>query len=152
MDEVSAILNREVSGAAFRQLLRTGTAAPISDLAAALDRPELEIESAAEKLKGEGGILVDDRGRIVGSAGLSIGPDRHRIELGDRTFWTWCAYDILGIVGALGADATAYSASPHSGVSLEVRSDRGRPEPPSLVPFPPAGGSMTCSANATEAW
>ena len=38
MDDVSAILRRDVSGAAFRRLLTTGTAAPISDLAADLDR------------------------------------------------------------------------------------------------------------------
>src|SRR5262245_51471318 len=152
MDEVSAILNREVSGAAFRQLLRTGTAAPISDLAAALDRPELEIESAAEKLKGEGGIHVDDQGRIVGAAGLSIGPDRHRIELGDRTFWTWCAYDILGIFGALRADGTAQSTSPDSRELLEVRFHQGRPEPMSLVLFRPDDCYKSCCASVYEDW
>jgi alkylmercury lyase len=152
MDEVSAILDREVSGAAFRQLLRTGTAAPISDLAADLDRPEPEIESAVEKLKSEGGIHVDDQGRVVGAAGLSIGPDRHRIELGDRTFWTWCAYDILGIFGALRADGTAHSASPDSRELLEVRFHQGRPEPTSLVLFRPDDDYRSCCANVYEDW
>jgi hypothetical protein len=152
MDDVSTILDREVSGAAFRQLLRTGAAAPISDLAADLDRPEPEIESAVEKLKGEGGIQVDDQGRVVGAAGLSIGPDRHRIELGERTFWTWCAYDILGIFGALLADGTAQSASPDSRESLEVRFHQGRPEPTSLVLFRPDDDFRSCCASVYEDW
>jgi alkylmercury lyase len=152
MEDVSAILDRDVSGAAFRRLLTTGTAAPISDLAVDLDRPEPQVESAVEKLKSEGGIQVDDQGRVVGAAGLSIGPDRHRVELGDRTFWTWCAYDILGTVGALGADAIAHSASPHSGASLEVRFDRGRPESTSLVLFRLDDGYMSCCSNVYEDW
>jgi hypothetical protein len=152
MDDVSTILSREVSGAAFRQLVRTGTAAPISDLAADLDRPEPEIESAVERLRSEGGIQVDDQGRVVGAAGLSIGPDRHRIELGERTFWTWCAYDILGIFGALEADGTAHSSSPTTGVSLEVRFRRGRPEPTSLVLLRPDDSYMSCCANVYEDW
>jgi len=88
MDEVSPILNRELSGAAFRRLVKTGAPAPISALAADLSRPEPQIDLAVEELKSEGGIQVDDQGRVVGAAGLSIGPDRHRIELGRRTFWT----------------------------------------------------------------
>jgi len=152
MDDVSTILNRDVSGAAFRRLLRTGTAVSITDLAADLDRPEPQVELAVGELRSEGSIQVDDRGRVVGAAGLSIGPDRHRVEVGDRTFWTWCAYDILGIVGALQADATAYSASPHSGESLTVRFHQGRPEPTSLVLFRPDDGFMSCCANVYEDW
>src|SRR5215813_13301650 len=115
MDDVSVALDGAVSRAAFRRLFRTGGAVPVADLVSDLDRPEQEIAEAVEDLEGEGRIRLDEQGRIVGAAGLSIGPDRHRIELGGRTFWTWCAYDILGIVGALGADGTARSTSPHSG-------------------------------------
>lgn len=135
-----------------RQPLRTGGAVPVADLASDLDRPERDIADAVEDLKGEGRIRLDEQGRIVGAAGLSIGPDRNRIELGGRTFWTWCAYDILGIVGALGADGTARSTSPHSGGSVEVRFRQGRPEAPSLVLFRPDDGYMSCCANVYEDW
>ena len=152
MDEVSPILNRELSGAAFRRLVKTGAPAPISALAAELSRPEPQIDLAVEELKSEGGIQVDDQGRVVGAAGLSIGPDRHRIELSRRTFWTWCAYDILGIFGALRADGTAHSSSPATGESLEVRFRQGRPEPTSLVLFRPDDDYKTCCANVYEDW
>src|SRR5215831_15773494 len=152
MDDMSTILGGEVRRAAFRRLLTTGIAAPISDLAAHLNRPEPEIAAEVEDLKARGTMRVDDLGRVVGSAGFSIGPDRHRVEVGGRTFWTWCAYDILGIVGALGADATAYSTSPHSGVSLEVRFHQGRPQPTPLVLFRPDDNYMNCCANVYEDW
>jgi len=152
MDEVSPILSRELSGAAFRRLVTTGAPAPISALAADLSRPEPQIDLAVEELKREGSIQVDDRGRVVGAAGLSIGPDRHRIELGRRTFWTWCAYDILGIFGGLRADGTAHSSSPATGESLEVRFRHGRPEPTSLVLFRPDDDYKSCCANVYEDW
>jgi len=152
MDDVSAALDGAVSGAAFRRLLMTGGAVPVAAVASDLDRPEQEIAEAVEDLKGEGRIRLDEQGRIMGAAGLSIGPDRHRIELGGRTFWTWCAYDILGIVGALRADGTASSTSPHSGESLKVRFHQGRPESTSLVLFRPDDGYMSCCANVYEDW
>jgi hypothetical protein len=152
MDEVSPIPNRELSGAAFRRLVTTGAPAPISALAVDLGRPEPQIRLAVEELKSEGSIQVDDQSRVVGAAGLSIGPDRHRIELGRRTFWTWCAYDILGIFGSLQADGTAHSSSPATGESLVVRFRRGRPEPTSLVLFRPDNDYLTCCTNVYEDW
>lgn len=152
MDDVSAVLRRDLSGAAFRRLFATGAAASISDLAADLGQPLTQIELAIEDMKGEGAIQVDDQGQVVGAAGLSIRPDRHRIELGGRTFWTWCAYDILGIVGALGADGTAHSVTADGGESREVRFHQGRPEPTSLVLFRPDDGYMSCCANVYDDW
>ncbi len=152
MDDVGAALDSQVSRAAFRRLFTTGAAKTLSGLASDLERPEQEIGAAVEELKGEGRIRVDDPGRVVGAAGLSVVPDRHRIELAWRTFWTWCAYDILGIFGALRADGMARSASPHSSQSLEVHFHQGRPEPTSLVIFRPDDGFMSCCANVYEDW
>ncbi len=91
----------------------------------------------AELEKG-GRIRLDAEGRVMGAVGLSVEPDRHRIDLDDgRTFWTWCAWDLLGIFGALHVDGVGRSTSPWSGASLEVRFRHGRPEPGSLVVFRP---------------
>ena len=152
MDDVHEGLDGEVSRAAFRRLLRTSAAIPVADLASDLGRPEREVRVRVEELHRGGRLRLDEEGRIVGAVGLSVSPDRHRIELGGRTFWTWCAYDILGIFGALGADGSASSTSPHSGASLEVDFHRGRPEPTSLVLFRPDDGYMSCCANVYEDW
>ncbi|HKA09135.1 MAG TPA: hypothetical protein VKI99_01555 [Candidatus Dormibacteraeota bacterium] len=85
MDDVSAALDGAVSGAAFRRLLMTGGAVPVAAVASDLDRPEQEIAEAVEDLKGEGRIRLDEQGRIMGAAGLSIGgrPAPHRARWPD---------------------------------------------------------------------
>jgi alkylmercury lyase len=88
---------------------------------------------------------------VISAAGLSIEPDRHRILLEGREFWTWCAYDVLGIFGALAASGKAYSVSPATGAALEVAFAGGRPEATDLVLFRPQDRPGCCS-NAYEEW
>lgn len=152
MDDVQTALEGEVIGAAFRRLLRTGAGITVHDLALDLGQPQRATGAAVEELHGRGRVRLDEEGRLVGAAGLSVRPDRHQIKLGGRAFWTWCAYDILGIFGALRADGWARSGSLHSGDSLEVRFHRGRPEPTSLVLFRPDESYMSCCANVYEDW
>jgi alkylmercury lyase len=99
-----------------------------------------------------GRIRRDETGRVVGSAGLSVIPDRHRIELNGRTFWTWCAYDILGIFGAYRATGTAFSSSPATGATLQVRFHDGRPNAGSEVLFRPSDSYAECCSNIYEEW
>jgi hypothetical protein len=122
---------------AFRRLLQTGRAVPIWELASDLDRPVGEVEARVAALSAEGRMRLDAEGRVIGAAGLSVEPDRHRVEIAGRSFWTWCAWDLLGIFGALRADGMSRSISPWSGAPLEVRFRRGRPEPSPLVVFRP---------------
>src|SRR2546425_12355641 len=65
-----------------------------------------------EELDRAGRIRRDLTGRVVGSAGLSVMPDRHQIELNVRTVWTCCAYDSLVSFGACRADGDALTPSP----------------------------------------
>ncbi len=105
--ELGELLVDEIRGAAFRRLIRTGSAASIEDLATDKGRPVEEVGHQVDELSRLGRVRLDDRGRVAGSGGLSIGPDRHQIELDDRKFWTWCAYDVIGIFGALRASGEA---------------------------------------------
>jgi alkylmercury lyase len=93
----------------------------------------------------------DDAGNLVGSAGLNVLPDRHEIQLGGRRYWTWCAYDVLGIFGSLGASGRAASRSPLTGGSIEVRFHDGRPQQTSVVLFLPED-SPSCCGNVYEEW
>src|SRR2546423_15568161 len=81
-----------------------------------------------DELDEAGRIRRDAHGSVIGSAGLNVTRDRHEIEIGGRRFWTWCAYDIFGIFGALGASGRAISPSPSDRKAIEVRFVRGRPE------------------------
>lgn len=145
------MLTEEIRGAAFRRLLRTGSAASIEELAADLNRSAEDIERRVRKLGRQGRARLDDGGSVTGSAGLSIGPDRHRIDIGSRRFWTWCAYDSLGIFGALWASGEAHSTSPLSGTQLHIHF-RHRPLPTHVVLFRPDETYLSCCNNVYEEW
>jgi hypothetical protein len=145
-------MDEEIRGAAFRRLLRSGKPARMEDVATDLGQPLERVQRAVAEQGGRGQLRLDEEGRIVGSAGLSVGPDRHQIDIARRRFWTWCAYDILGIFGALGASGTAHSPSPVSDAPLEVAFVRGRPQPRDLVVFRPDESWRDCCANVYEEW
>ena len=115
-----------------------------------LDRDQ--IERAVDRLDQAGRIRRNRDGLLAGACGLSVVPDRHQIEIEDRKFWTWCAYDILGILGALKASGRGLSHSPSTGGPIEVPFRNGRPEPTSVVLFRPDDSFVASCANIYEEW
>src|SRR5437879_1259109 len=122
--------------AAFRLLLERSSPIETGDLHESTGISRDRLLELLDGLDAAGRIRRDDSGRVVGSAGLSVVTDRHEIELDGRRFWTWCAYDILGIFGALGASGRALSPSPVAG-TIEVDFERGRPVNSEAVLFRP---------------
>ena len=141
----------QIRNAAFRSLLSTASPVAASDLAAATGISSKEVADVLEELDKAGRIRRDAGGRVIGSAGLNVTPDRHEIELDGRRFWTWCAYDILGIFGALHASGRATSPSP-DGSTIEVRFEGGRPVSNAAVVFRPDEDLIECCANVYEEW
>ena len=141
-----------VRGRAFRQLLATGEPATGDDLAAAIGLSSDKVCRLLEELNTAGRIRRDETGRVVGSAGLSVVPDRHQIELEGRMLWTWCAYDILGIFGALGATGTAVSRSPDTAASITLHFRDGRPGTTGVVLFRPSDSYAACCTSIYEEW
>lgn len=139
----------QVRTAAFRRLLHTGT--PVAPEQLADDLGTTDVRTVVDELAGQGRIRLDAEGRIVGSAGLSVRPDRHKIDLDGRRFWTWCAYDYLGIFAALGASGEARSASP-DGQHYQIRFDAGQPEPAPVVLFLPDDDYAACCTSMYEQW
>ncbi len=105
-----------------------------------------------DQLDQAGRIRRDGAGRVVGSAGLSVTPDRHEIVVEGRRFWTWCAYDILGIFGALEATGTALSRSPASGNVIQLHFRSGRPLPSSVVLSRPDETYRSCCTSVYGEW
>ncbi|HZU16592.1 MAG TPA: organomercurial lyase [Candidatus Dormibacteraeota bacterium] len=151
-ETTSEPLGGEVGRAAFRRLLRTGRRAEVRDLASDLGRPVEEVEARVAALDAEGRMRLDDAGGVVGAAGLSVVPDRHRLDLDRRTLWTWCAFDLIGIAGALRADGVGRSVSPWSGLPLEVRFRGGQPEPGPLALFRPDDAERAGCRNLYREW
>lgn len=145
--DVEAFIRR----AAFRLLLAHGAAITGEELAAATGIQRERLDEHLDDLHRAGRVRSDEAGRVTGSAGLSVTRDRHEIELDGRRFWTWSAYDILGIFGALGANGRALSPSP-DGQTIEVRFERGRPVSSNAVLFRPDDNLMSCCENVYEEW
>jgi alkylmercury lyase len=137
--------------AAFQLLLAHAAPIRVEDLAAATGINSRRLSELLDDLDRAGRIRRDEGGRVVGSAGLSVIADRHEIELDGRKFWTWCAYDILGIFGALGASGRALSPSPGER-TIEIEFKRGRPVNNHAVLFRPDEELMSCCENLYEEW
>ncbi|MGH2655498.1 MAG: organomercurial lyase [Actinomycetota bacterium] len=115
----------EVRRAAFRSI-RRGQPPDASELAEATGLDVEAVREAVGSLVQGGQAVVDAAGRVVGSAGLSLVPARHRLRLGGDEFHTWCAIDAIGIPAALGVDAVARTACPTCGCPIEVEFREGR--------------------------
>ncbi len=136
---------------AFRLLLAQSKPIGVKQLSVATGIKSDRLSGLLDELDSAGRIRRDESGRVVGSAGLSVIPDRHQIELDGRKFWTWCAYDILGIFGALRASGRALSPSP-AGPVIELQFERGRPVGNHAVLFRPNEELMACCENVYEDW
>jgi alkylmercury lyase len=136
---------------AFRLLITQSGPIGVEQLSAATGIESDRLSQLLDEMDSAGRIRRDDRGRVVGSAGLSVIRDRHEIELEGRTFWAWCAYDILGIFGALGASGRALSPSP-GGPAIELQFERGRPVGTHAVLFRPDEELMSRCDNVYEEW
>ena len=137
---------------AFKQLLATASPVGVESLAASIPCSPGTLDAALDELDKAGRIRRDETGRVVGSAGLSVIPDRHRMELDGRTFWTWCAYDILGIFGAHRTTGTAFSRSPATGATITLGFHHGRPKSERVVLFRPSDSYAACCTNIYEEW
>lgn len=122
LDEESAAVRR----AGFLALLN-GEEVTASKLA---DRAGLGTGRAEEALSHLGAIgLVDrsEQGEIHGVAGLSTAPTRHRMVLGGRQHFTWCAFDSVGIPAALDADAEVRTSCGWCGAGIAFSINSGVP-------------------------
>ncbi len=64
-------------------------------------------------------------------------PAADELWLGPRRFWTLCAYDVVGIVGTLRADARSLSSSPATGAQILLQFAAGQPPATAVVVFFP---------------
>ena len=120
---------------AFRRLLAGGALVVPAEVLEELGVSDKDGKSALRDLEAGGRIRLDENGDIVGSAGLSVVPSRHRLRIEKRWFWTWCAWDAAGILGALRASSAVRSRDPLGGEPIEVIFSGGVPEPNEAVVF-----------------
>lgn len=123
-----------VRGAAFRAILATGEPWD-PDEATIAGADAQSVSSAIDQLLAAGRVRTNQQGHVTASCGLSVDPTPHRVETSRGARWTQCAYDALGILGALGEAGTIETSSPSTGASIRVRFVDGRPEGSEAVLF-----------------
>lgn len=158
----SATLVRRV---AFTRLRATAAPVDVATLAAECDLTLHAVEVALDDLVGAGTITRSPDGRVVAAGGLSAVAARHRLRLDGQQFWTWCAFDGIGIPAALEVDAVVETRCPTCDRALVVHVEAGRPPADSAVvgwlPGGPCGNvqadfcpeaNLFCDASHLAAW
>ncbi len=119
---------RAMRAAGFRLLLEEGRPIEVEEWAAAAGIEDAALRKLLESPRVKGRVQLDDNGRLLGIAGLTVEPSRHQLDIDGTIRWTWCALDALGILGALEADGTVRSTDPRSGDPVEISFKGGKPE------------------------
>lgn len=114
-------------------LVRTiakGAPVSIQELA---DVASLAVGDVERMLRGQPGTDWDDDGRLVGF-GLTLRPTAHRLTVGGRVLYTFCATDALLFTHILGEPAIAESNCPATSVPIRIELT-----PRAVVSMDPAG-------------
>lgn len=110
--------------------------------------PDIDLAAdALASLVKRGRAEVDDRGRLIGIHGLTLGRTRHSIEHAGQTHNTWCAFDAVGIPAALNISATARSDCPACRQKLAVEINAGTPAERPFVIWIPGGDCVDLRAD-----
>lgn len=99
---------QRVSLAIYRLLARAEPVPP-SAIAAEVGVSEEQVHKLLDSWSG---VYRDAEGRIVGYWGLTPSKMDHRLDVGGRTVYAWCAWDALFIPALLGLSAQVVSKSP----------------------------------------
>jgi hypothetical protein len=125
----AADLHERVRETAFALLWASGRPIPPGEIGRAAGVHSDDIARSLDELATAGWIDRDPEGRVTGSGGLSLTDGPHRLTIGARAFRNWCAYDSLGIAGALEAEAVIETTCPVCERSIRIETKGGEPAP-----------------------
>lgn len=117
-------LDRDVWLHIFRHAAETAHVPRADEVAAALGRPQPEIEESIQRLAaGHALILAPGTVNIWAADPFCAVPSNFRVSALERTYWGICIWDALGIPAALHSDATvtARCGDCDQGIVLDVR-------------------------------
>lgn len=94
---------------------------------------------------------LNEEGKLVGIAGLSIVPTKHRFEVDGKVFYTWCAADALFFPSALNITADVTSVDPvnHEKIKLTISPDKLEKVVPGTAVVSIVETADTCNIRST---
>lgn len=99
------------------RLLSAGHPVSPSALAQVVDRTEREVTERVDEWPN---VERDDRRRVVGFSGLTLGASSHGFRVGGRQLYAWCAWDTLFLPSLLDETARVSSKCAVTGANVEL--------------------------------
>ena len=119
-------LDREVRLHVFGRAAETARVPSPAAIAAALSRPQPEIEESLRRLGADHVlILAPGTANVWAANPFCAVPSNFRVDARGRSYWGICIWDALGVAAALGGDTivTAHCGDCAEQLVLEVRGD-----------------------------
>jgi alkylmercury lyase len=116
------------------RLIAGGRPVAVEAVAAAMGRPVADVERT---LRAQAALEWDQAGRVIGF-GLTLRPTDHRVVIGERTLYTWCATDPFLVCLVLDQRVTVESTCPASGRRVRLAVGPG-----GLTAVAPAGAVVS---------
>jgi alkylmercury lyase-like protein len=117
MDELDLRIRNEI----YSSFVRIGNAPMPSETAAALGLEENEVAAALRRLHEAHALVLQPDGTEIRMLNpFSAVETTYRVEAGGRSWFANCAWDALGILGALHVDGRIDAACPDCGDRLEL--------------------------------
>jgi alkylmercury lyase len=132
-DLIGRVAAKELLPHAIR-LLSGGEPVALERLAAAAGRSVADVEAA---LRAQTSAERDDEARLVGLV-LTLRPTTHRVTIGGRMLFAWCATDTLMLPVVLGRPVLVESTCPQSGQAIRIELT-----PDGVARLDPPGAVMT---------
>ncbi len=115
-----------VRRAAFNMLLESRKPVDVAHIAKVSGLEVGTVVSVLDETSGR--VERDDEGRVIGIAGLTISQTHHRITIDGAVWWTWCALDAIGILGALSATGVYETTDPETEEAISIGFETGVPQ------------------------
>lgn len=87
---------------------------------------EEDVKRYIQGLKKAGVLVLDKSDSIIGSHGLSLVPTNHSLYINNRSLYTWCAADAIGIPAALEMDADILSSCAYCKETVKIHMVKGK--------------------------
>ncbi len=147
-------VEQELSRVGFRLLLE-GESVPVSRLTEVLGWDEKKVINELERMAGQGCCTLDASGALTGIVGLSVvqSPQApHQLQMNEHTFYTWCAFDAVGIPAALGMEAfvKSHTIDSDSDIGLHYRNNHWEPENVWINVVDPTQGARLCGGTCSQ--
>jgi len=110
----------------YASFVRDGTASSVAEAAEALDLPAAEVSDAYRRLHDAHALVLQPGGTEIRMLNpFAAVETSYRVEAGGRSWFANCAWDSLGILGALQGDGRIEAACPDCGEPLELEVREG---------------------------